>query len=199
MFSKNAHLEVLGLTVPLRWFQEYQDLSPVENLKAYVEQRWRSLGRRLTTDELYQRHQEREKIKSGLGLTMSDRKSGFLGIKMDVITIAYQVSGNEIIDTYTRAQQETDALRKLGQLKLLEYRLEAGYGITFQKLENDHIDEIGGIYGLLENDYQEDEIRKESTEKIRTALSYVRRNISATRRSSDRTYGSNPRNFIPRK
>ncbi len=200
MVTKNAHLEVLGLTVPLRWFQEYRDAGYVDNPEAYADQFWRSLGRPATPDELFIRHKEKEKLRKGdLGITRLQKKPWFLGMKKEEIIIFYQNSGNKIINTYTRAQQETDVLRKLGQLKRLESLVETGYGITFNNRDDDVIDYIGGIYGLLENGFGDLEIKNESNNRIKIALNYVRKDTSAPHLTLDITAESNSELLVRRK
>src|SRR3989344_2755495 len=183
MFAKNAYLEVLDLTVPLRWFQKYQDLGPVENIKDYVEKRWRSLGRRLTQDELYLMSTEREKVRHNLGITVVDEVSegfsGLLGIKMEVISIAYQPSDNQVINTFNQAQQETYALRALGQLKILEEMIKAEHSVHFNGLEPDNVADLGGIYGLLRNGYGAERIIAHGNNRIRSALNVVKKTTSA--------------------
>ncbi|HLD40358.1 MAG TPA: hypothetical protein VJB13_04410 [Candidatus Nanoarchaeia archaeon] len=207
--KKNAHLEILGLTVPLGMFQEYHDLGAIKiPLGKFADEQLRSTGKPLTLNELYLRSRQKEKLTTAFGVTIVKVEPVFLGIfQKKKISIVYLDSDNPIIKMYARAEQETSALRELGYLSRLDDLLSQKYGIGFNKPgfreskkeeQDDFVDSIGGIYGLLERGYLPHQIRDQDCGKINATLSYFVKNTTGYRLSQDGKADQSG-SFVPRK
>ena len=169
MFSKTANLEVLGLTVPLAWNQKYYDDGFKEDLIGYA------LDLKLTPDmnsairEAWA-NKYKQDYKEAPGITQSVDKPWFWLSTKKEVHIAYHKFENMVTQDFVRGRQETKALDAFDQSKLLEDALKDAYDLSLFGIETKRIPDIGGIYGLLKNNYTVEEIDQHGNWQIRNAL-----------------------------
>ncbi len=169
MFSKTAYLEILGLTLPLDWNQEYYDDGYRKDLIRYA------LDLKLHPDmdsairEAWVKKYNQD-YKEASGITQSVDKSWLWLLRKKEVHIAYHRFENVVTQDFVRGRQETMALDAFDQSKRLEDALMYTHGFSFLGIETRRIPDVGGIYGLLKNNYTVGEIARHGNWQIRNSL-----------------------------
>ncbi|HLD39688.1 MAG TPA: hypothetical protein VJB13_00950 [Candidatus Nanoarchaeia archaeon] len=174
MAIRSTHFITLDLTVPLAWGQKYNDDGYVSDIAEYLAQKRFALTP-ASTPEIQKAWVEkyRSDYQGHPGITIKIEKSKLLWDEEE-IRIAYLDLKEDLANTYVRGRQETDALRELGQLKLLEERVKTR-GV-FSRFELENILDLGGIYALFKKEYTSKEIsfyahgKERMSYEIRSAL-----------------------------
>ncbi|HLD80011.1 MAG TPA: hypothetical protein VJA18_05625 [Candidatus Nanoarchaeia archaeon] len=175
----NATLEMLGLSVPLNFLQSYHDDGFVKNVVDYLEQlRGYDPEKPLSPAQLFQRSIDTQRLRNSLGITITVQKpcvSWFRRLEKEEVHLAYLRHTNAMVEIYVRGQQETDALRELGQLDALEKIIEARYGLSFAGLARQEVIDIGGVHSLLRKHSAPEIYRFGNNNQMLRALSKINR------------------------
>src|SRR3989344_8574646 len=175
----DATLEMLGFSVPLGFLQSYHDDGFVKNLVDYLEQlRGYDQEKPLSPAQLFQRSMDTQRLRNSLGITFTVKKPWLRWLsrtKKEEVHLAYLRPTNAMVEIYVRGQQETDALRELGQLDALEKIIEARYGLSFAGLARKEIIDIGGVHSLLRRHSASEIYRFGNNNRMLSALSKINR------------------------